>query len=119
MLKISYQDNIFLDWLLEILYFPIWWYSVGLAMILAYAGRFLVHREQEVAYFVWLRNIFTPMYGQYDIVGRLVSFVVRLFQVTVRGLLLLVFCFMAAGLVIFWLTLPVITILAISKNIYA
>ncbi len=89
-----------------IIYFPFWWYSVGFIRFLRSLGRFLEERQEELALFVWLKNIFRPMYGQSDFAGRLISFVMRLVQIIFRSIALIFYLALAAILAIGWLALP-------------
>lgn len=92
--------KIIAQFLLDILYFPLWWYSRGLFKLLLHVGRFISSREKGLALGVWVKNIFTPMYGQHDWAGILISFITRVLQIIVRSLIML-----------FWLTLCLIALL--------
>lgn len=97
----------------DFLYFPLWWYSVGLWRALLQVGSFLRAREVNLGLSVWLKNIFTPMYGQRDFVGKAISFFIRLVQIIVRGLFMLFWLFVSLVLIAFWLLLPPLVIGAI------
>jgi hypothetical protein len=95
-----------------ILYFPLWWYSLG---FYRFAKRiFLFWREQaySLAVLIWIKNIFVPMYGQGDFVGRLISFGVRLVQIIARSFILFLWLIFCTVLIISWLALPILIILA-------
>jgi hypothetical protein len=94
------------DMILEILFFPLWWYTKGLWRVLSGLKDLLVGEAQASGFFVWLKNIHKPMYGQYDWAGRLISFLVRLFQIIVRGILLMIWAAIAVALFLFWIILP-------------
>jgi hypothetical protein len=96
----------------SVLYFPVWWYSLG---FFRFAKRiFSFWREQafSLAVLVWLKNIFTPMYGQSDFVGRLISFGVRLVQVIIRSFILLIWLIICLIIILFWPAFPFLLILA-------
>ncbi len=96
----------------SILYFPLWWYGVG---FFCFAKRiFLFWKEQalSLAVLVWIKNIFTPMYGQYDFVGRLISFGVRLVQIIIRTIILLFWFLICLVIILLWLAFPLLLILA-------
>jgi hypothetical protein len=116
MLKLNYRDNIYLDWLVEIFIFPFWWYSVGLLRAIHYVWGFLLRREQQIGFLIWFENIFVPMYGQTDFISRLISFIIRLFQVIVRGLVLILFIVIALAMLVIWLILPPLAIYQIYFN---
>lgn len=92
----------------EILYFPIWWYSRGLAKMLVVLKNFLRDKEKSLALFVWIKNIFRPMYAQTDWAGVLISFFMRLFQICARGFVMIFWLAAALAVFCFWLVLPVI-----------
>ncbi len=117
MMRINYSENIILSWVAEIIYFPVWWYSFGLLKIISFVQKSLIQQEKKVGMLVWLRNIFVPMYGQRDLVSRLVSFIVRLFQVFVRGVVMLFFTALALIFIIIWVTLPVVVFFGIYNNL--
>jgi hypothetical protein len=89
-----------------VIYFPFWWYSFGFARFLSSLGRFLKRKQEELALLIWLKNIFRPMYGQSDILGRLISFFVRVIQIIFRTIGWLFFLILTFLLAIFWLALP-------------
>lgn len=87
--------------------FPIWWYYFGFKKFLIQTKTFLSNRQKSWAFFVWLRNLFVPMYGQYDLSGRIISFFVRLFQVLVRGVIMIFWTIFSLFLILLWLFLPI------------
>lgn len=101
----------------EILYFPIWWYSVGFFRLLKNSWRFLGREEDSLGFSIWAKNIFVPMYGQNDWAGRIISFFVRLVQVIVRGFLLLLVIAWLLFIVLLWLFLPIFLLLALALQI--
>ena len=94
----------------DVLYWPLWWYSAGLAR----AGRWSLERlkrgSDRLAPGLWLKNILVPMYGQFDWQGRIISFVMRLAQVLGRGLALVVWLFVCLLLFVGWLIFPLVVI---------
>jgi len=108
---LSYSGKIIISLILEIVYFPIWWYSVGFLRFLKDVGNFFIGREKSLGFFIWLKNIFVPMYGQYDWTGRLISFFIRLVQIIFRGLLLLFWLLICLFVLLFWLALPAVLVL--------
>ncbi|MDD5031758.1 MAG: hypothetical protein PHR36_01800 [Patescibacteria group bacterium] len=105
-----YAGKILVDLVGDIIYFPLWWYSRGLKQTLIKLKNFLANKEKSLALFVWIKNIFRPMYAQYDWAGILISFFVRLFQIVVRGIFMLfwlVLAILAFGL---WLILPILSV---------
>ncbi|MCX6740533.1 MAG: hypothetical protein NTZ49_04880 [Candidatus Parcubacteria bacterium] len=89
-----------------ILYFPIWWYSKGLVKMLKTTSSFIADMENTIGFWIWVKNLFVPMFGQHDIAGRIISFFLRFFQVAVKGLVMLVIMLASLIVVIIWLILP-------------
>lgn len=102
-------QRIFLGALIDLVYFPIWWYTGGARNAILWCWRFFQTGNNTLAPSLWLKNIFVPMYGQYDWQGRLISFLVRSAQIIARSLVLmlwLLFCFI---LFLIWLAMPLVT----------
>ena len=114
---LTYSGKIIISLILEIIYFPIWWYSVGLYRCFKNTVKFLKEREMSLGFFVWAKNIFVPMYGQSDWAGRFISFFVRLVQVIFRGVGLLFWLIISLLVLIFWLTIPLFLTLALFFQI--
>lgn len=98
---------ILVEIILDILYFPVWWYSKGLLRVLRWAaGSASFHLQRRVALRIWLRNMFKPMYGDYSRDGRIISivfrFIILIWKLISAGLWLVVL----AVLVLVWVALP-------------
>lgn len=91
----------------DFFYFPIWWYTRGALRSAQWCFGLLEWGNLELALGVWLRNIFVPMYGQYDWQGRIISFVMRVVQIIFRGWLLLIWLMVCVLLFFVWLVLPI------------
>lgn len=114
---LTYSGKIILQILGEILYFPIWWYSVGFGRLVKGVWRFWRNQEINLGFSVWAKNLFVPMYGQRDFAGRLISFLIRLVQIIFRGAVLLLWLFIMLLILIGWLALPLLLLLALSFQI--
>lgn len=90
----------------DILYFPLWWYSRGFLMTVKGFLAFLDNRQRSLAFLVWVKNLFTPMYGQTDWQGRLISVFIRLVQIIFRGMVMLFWTLFASIAVLVWLIMP-------------
>lgn len=95
----------------EIIYFPVWWYSVGFIRCGRVIIRFFLDQEAALGFRVWVTNLFVPMYGQQDFAGRIISFVMRLVQIVFRGLFLSLVALFLLGIMAFWLFFPIILII--------
>lgn len=116
--SITYFGKILARVIWDFLYFPIWWYSAGFIKTLRGVGNFYRQQEASLNFLVWLKNIFVPMYGQYDIAGRAISFFIRLVQVIFRGSIMLIVLVLGLIFTVFYLTLPFIILFAILKQLF-
>jgi len=114
---LTYSVQIISQILGEILYFPVWWYSAGLLRLSRALWRLLKAWSASLGFWVWLKNIFVPMYGQRDFASRIISFVMRFFQIIIRGLALLFLSLILLVVLVFWLTLPILLILALAYQL--
>ena len=101
----------------EMLYFPFWWYGAGAFQTARALFKFWLNQEKLLGVGIWVRNIFVPMYGQRDIAGRVISFIMRLFQIIIRGLALLFWLIFIIIAFLLWLALPIALILAIGVQL--
>lgn len=93
--------KIFADILKDIVFFPFWWYSIGLVKTVKKLAGFVADKEKSLALLVWIKNLFVPMYGQRDIQGFIISFFIRLVQIIFRSIILLFW--IAIALILFWI----------------
>jgi len=115
---VFYSAKILTELVWDILYFPLWWYSRGLVKLFFSLGDFLANRQKSLALLVWVKNIFRPMYGQYDWQGMLISFLVRLVQIIIRSILMLFWLIVVGLIFIFWLVLPLLVIYEIIFQLF-
>ncbi len=98
----------FQDLLGDFFYFPIWWYTKGLKKAIIFTGEKIKDAENLLAVRIWIKNLFRPMYAQYDWQGRIISFFMRIFQIIVRSLLLVVLVFFILFIPLIWFFLPLV-----------
>ena len=103
-------QRLILDILLDIIYFPVWWYTGGIKFVLLKCWDLIKVGNGRLAPGLWLKNIFVPMFGQWDWEGRIISFFMRLIQVIGRGIALLFWLGFVGLIFCFWLVLPVIIV---------
>ncbi len=113
-----YSAKIFTEIFWELVYFPLWWYSTGVVLVSRFLFDFVASQEKALGFLIWLKNIYRPMYGQNDWAGILISFLVRLFQVIVRGLALLVIIALAVALFILRVLFPLLVIYEIFFQLF-
>lgn len=98
---------IFLDIIGDIFYFPVWWYAKGAKKAFLFCWEGIKDVEEYLALSIWIKNIFTPMYAQYDWQGRIISFFMRLIQIIIRSAFLSFWMVVYLILFFAWLLLPV------------
>jgi len=111
--------DILLDTIREILYFPVWWYTVGLLKAANFSWQRIRNMETRLGVKIWIINLFKPMFGQRDIAGVLISFFMRIFQIIGRSILLIFWSIFMIGLLLTWAGLPIAIILGIIFNLTA
>lgn len=98
---------------------PVWWYTHGLLHVLSWwqeNARLLWHR---LSVGLWARNILVPMFGQYDWQGRVISFLIRLAQITFRTIgYICVVVFFACG-VLLWLVAPLLVLYGLFSPLFS
>lgn len=95
-----------LELILDILYFPIWWYTSGAERALIFCIGLLKDANGMLAPGLWLKNIFVPMFGQWDWQGRIVSFFMRLANVIGRSIGLFIWLIVVVILFLIWVLFP-------------
>ncbi len=99
-----------LEFFLDLLYFPLWWYSGGAKRVLWFCFGLIQDGNAQFVPWLWLKNIFVPMYGQRDIGGFLISIFVRFWNVIFRSILLLIWLAVVLFLFLIYLALPVLVV---------
>lgn len=99
-----------LEALLDIFYFPLWWYTKGFKKAVMAALLWVKLGNARLAPGLWLKNIFVPMYGQHDFTGKAISFFMRTVQVIFRSFVLFIFTLGCFVLVAVWLAFPMFTL---------
>ena len=100
-------QRMLLEFIWDIIYFPLWWYSGGTKRALIGSYHLWQDGNIQLAPGLWLKNIFVPMFGQYSFEGRLVSFFVRLANVIIRSVGLLIWTIVVLILFSLWLVFPI------------
>lgn len=99
---------ILIDTILDVLYFPVWWYSRGLVLALKWTLKEISETQNFLGVHIWVANIFRPMYGQRDIQSKIISFFMRVFQIILRSAALLGFSMFYLLIFVVYLILPVV-----------
>ncbi len=101
----------------DLLYFPLWWYTRGLFAVVLWVGHFLHRRMLSTGLLVWLKNLFTPMFGQHDIAGKLISFFVRLIQIGVRSVIMSFWLVYAFCALLLWIFAPLYILYELARQL--
>ncbi|MCC7522848.1 hypothetical protein IT407_03555 [Candidatus Uhrbacteria bacterium] len=99
----------------SLLRFPYWWYTEGLSRMVRVLRDGLVFRYRSYAIGLWAKNILVPMYGQYDITGRLVSFFMRFVILVWRCAAFAVEALFNVVLVVLWIAMPVLSLVMLLE----
>lgn len=108
---------IWADLMHRLLYFPLWWYSVGFANAIKGSLAFVKDFDLTLGFSIWLKNLFVPMFGQHDLAGRIISFFLRLVNIIVRGLFLLIVIIMGFVFLLIWLIAPLFILYQLYNNL--
>ena len=107
----------FLELVLDIFYFPIWWYSDGARGVFVFCLNMIKDVNAMMSPGLWLKNIFVPMFGQYDLQGRLVSILMRFFNVIFRTIGLLIWVVLMLVLFFVWVLLPMMVLYFLTDSV--
>jgi len=104
---------IFVETLLDLPRWLAWWYSAGLKRAFLQMFETIEQGNADLSLSIWIKNLFTPMFGQYDWQGRIISFLVRLMQIIFRSIAFLFWIAFALIVFLIWLILPAVLIVLI------
>ena len=105
-----------IDLLKEVLYFPIWWYPAGLKRTVLYIWNSIRSSFNNLALPIMFKNLFKPMFGQYDREGRIISFFMRIILTISRLVVFILFIIFYILLLIIWVVIPIIIVWGIVNN---
>lgn len=95
----------------DVLRFPAWWYGKGLFQAARYALEFIQGYARTLGVPVWIKNIFTPMFGRYDWQSRIISVFMRLVNVIGRGFVLILVSAVVVAVLALYVILPLFAVL--------
>ncbi|MCX6781465.1 MAG: hypothetical protein NT003_05140 [Candidatus Magasanikbacteria bacterium] len=98
--------RLFFTLIADFLYAPIWWYTSGVVWIMRNMFGSIQNTARDVGLGVWVKNIFVPMYGQYDAWGRVVSFIVRVANIVARFFWVLIWAIICFAVIVIWFSAP-------------
>ncbi len=83
-LALKQTSQLFLELLADLWRFPWWWYSGGAKLVGLWCWNGFSETRARLAIGLFVRYLFTPMYQDYTIQGRFISFFMRLFLLIVK-----------------------------------
>ena len=116
---VEYPKFLIADILGSVLRFPMWWYGEGIVHLSGWIARQLAFRWKSYGFVIWMKNLFVPMYGQYDLAGRLVSFVMRIAVLIGRAIGLFVEAVGYLVVLLAYVAAPVVATLLFIFNLAA
>ena len=111
-------QRITMDFFWHLVYFPIWWYTLGLKKALFYCFDLLRSGNDLMSPGLWLRNLFVPMFGQSDWEGRIVSVFMRLVNVIIRGIGLLFWLLAVIFIFLLWIFWPIFVFYMLIMSVF-
>lgn len=108
---------VLVDFALNVVYFPVWWYTTGLLKVVNLVKREAGGLIRSLNLKTLARFLFKPMFGQNDIVGRLISFYVRSVHFVILTVYTLIYTVVMSLLFIVWILIPPAVAYMIAYNI--
>lgn len=109
---------IFRDVAGDILLYPVWWYTVGLKLAFSRFSESTTSRSRALALGIQFANLFRPMYADYSIQGRLISFVMRVLVLVFRLVEMSVFVVGYLFILLLWVTAPVVVVANLLHQLF-
>lgn len=117
-LVIILTKSILLDAIQNFLYFPIWWYTVGVKKRFLGLINGVSNLFRNLALKLMFTHLFKPMFGERSVSGRIISFFMRLIILIWRSFLFLLGTIGFSFLFVLWLILPIISLWQIIKLLF-
>lgn len=95
----------------DVLRFPAWWYGKGLIRAVKYALEFIQGYARTLGVSVWVKNIFTPMFGRYDWQSRIISVFMRLVNIVGRGFVTILVSSVVVSILAIYVLLPLFAVI--------
>jgi len=108
----------FKDFLGDFVAFPLWWYSRGTVRVIQFILEHASRMAQTLSLKIWVKNLFVPMYAQYDIAGRVISFVLRVVVLFYRFVKFIIWLAILLTLLGLWLFGPLVVLYYVLYQIF-
>lgn len=96
--------------LVAIARFPAWWYGAGFSSVIRWMGEDLRLEWGRLGVRLWMHSWLRPMYGASDLIGRLISVVMRTVVILGRSLWWLLLVGIYAIGAFAWVAWPVLSV---------
>lgn len=103
--------------ILEILHFPVWWYSEGLVLAWRRLERQWMAGVDRTGIRFLLINMGKPMYSDYTRSGRIISFFFRIFLLGWALITMGLWSFVVLVIFAIWITAPLFAIAMLVRQI--
>lgn len=101
---------------LNLLTFPVWWYTIGLKQVWQRAKHEFHFGLQQTGLLIFIHHLREPLYGDYTRSGRIISLLLRLLLLMAKLALFLLRLLVIAALILgYVLILPVILMMIILQ----
>ncbi len=114
---VSGATSAFTGLVADVVGFLPWWYTRGLRRMALYCLGSIESTARSFGVSVWLKNLLVPMDGMYDWQSRIISFVVRVFQLIFRGIGLCLWSVFMFAVLIGYVVAPLVAFLLIVFEI--
>jgi hypothetical protein len=101
----------------ELLYFPVWWYSIGIWHFLQTLWRRWRSVVEYLAIRILAKNMFRPMYADYTRSGRVISFFFRVLILGTRLVVLVIWTAVEIVLIGAWIFGPMLALALLVRQI--
>ncbi|MBT7007175.1 hypothetical protein HN958_01580 [Candidatus Falkowbacteria bacterium] len=105
------------DILFDLVYWLYWWYTQGLKKAFISMLDLIATGNKELGLMIWVKNLFKPMFGQYDWQGRLISVFMRFFMIIIRFIIFLFWVFIALVKFLLWILIPIFIVGQVLFNL--
>jgi hypothetical protein len=101
----------------EALYFPVWWYTLGMVGTARSLTRKWFDVLNQLSLPILFKTLSRPMYGDYTRSGRIISFFFRILLIVTRSIVFLGWTAIELVLMLLWLAGPVIAVAMLVRQI--
>ena len=112
-------QRIAFDFIIDLLFFPFWWYTRGLKQAFLFCIQLIKDINVYLAPFLWLKNIFVPMYGQTDWQGRLMSLLMRIVNIVIRFIVMILWVVVVFFIFMLWIAFPIFVTYMLFISLFA